>query len=235
MAKGQINVVESLVGYDWEPVASGLLAAGVCFAIYKLGLGAMNRAKEPLIPDEKMSFRNLSELLAEFIMGLGDGIMGKHNRKYLPFICTLFLYVLVMNLMGLVPGFSGPTDEIPRGLMFNAGIALTVFFLYNFWGIKEVGFKNYLKHFLGPVPAIAPLLFLIEIISHMFRPLTLSVRLAGNMTADHTVLSTFIDLTKVVIPVIFYGLGTFVSFIQAFVFTMLTMLYIGLATAHEEH
>jgi F-type H+-transporting ATPase subunit a len=85
------------------------------------------------------------------------------------------------------------------------------------------------------VPAIAPLLFLIEIISHMFRPLTLSVRLAGNMTADHTVLSTFIDLTKVVIPVIFYGLGTFVSFIQAFVFTMLTMLYIGLATAHEEH
>lgn len=235
MAAGQINFVSGIVGQNLEPLASGLIAAGVCYGLYKAGLAAMQKAPDKMIPDDNLSVRNMAEMFAEFVMGLGDGVMGKHNRKYLPFICTLFLYILVMNLMGLVPGFSGPTDELPGGLVYNAGIALVVFALYNYWGIKEVGLWNYLKHFLGPVPAIAPLIVIIELVSHVFRPLTLSVRLAGNMTADHAVLGTFIDITKVIVPVIFYGFGTFVCFMQAFVFTMLTMVYIALATAHEEH
>ena len=235
MAAGQINFLETVVGHAWEPIAAAFVAAGAVSFLFKTGSKKLNESDNSLVPDENFSIKNFADLITGFLFDLGDKVMGKHNRKYLPFVSTLFVYILSMNLMGLIPGLSGPTDEIPRGVMFNLGIAIVVLFMYNAWGIKEVGLKNYLKHFLGPVPAIAFILVPIEIVSHLFRPLTLSIRLAGNMTADHAVLSTFVGLTKIGVPLIFYGLGTFVCCVQAFVFTMLTMLYIGLATAHEEH
>ena len=193
----------------------------------------MKKSKTPLIPDEKLTVRNFAELVAEFILRLGDSTMGKHNRKHLPFLAIIFVYILLMNLMGLVPGFSGSTDGIPGGIFFNLGIALVVYVMYNYWGIKEVGFVHYAKHLLGPVWWLAPLILSIELVSHALRPLVLSIRLAGNMMADHLVLGIFTDLTKFIVPVVFYFLGVFVCFMQAFIFTILTMVYIALATEHE--
>lgn len=227
-------------------VAILLLVSGL-FALIRL-----KRATDPLLPAENLSIYGFFQYVCEFLFRLGDNVMGPENRKYLPFVGTIFIYILCMNLLGLVPGFIAPTGE----MAFNAGLAITVFIAYTYWGIREVGFVNYLKHMCGP--AFFPLVFSfswrllfdifvflfetvihlfifgVEVVSHLFRPVSLSLRLYGNMTADHSLLLVFTEMTKVGIPVIFYFLGIFVSFMQAFVFSMLTMIYIRLATAHEE-
>lgn len=233
MAGGSLNFIEAATSTEVEPILSALVALALVFVLFALGLKKLKTADNPLVPDDNLSARNFSELIAEFILRLGDSTMGKHNRKHLPFVAIIFVYILFMNLMGLVPGFSGSTDGIPSGVFFNLGIALIVYVMYNYWGIKEVGFIHYLKHLLGPVWWLAPLIFSIELVSHALRPLVLSIRLGGNMMADHLVLGIFTDLTKALIPVIFYFLGAFVCFMQAFIFTILTMVYIALATEHE--
>lgn len=232
MASGHsLNFLQTVVGSDLENLSSGVLSFALVSVAGIVAARKLKAKENPLVPDEKLTINNFFELVAQFVLVLGDGVMGKHNRKYLPFVGTIFIYILISNLLGLVPGFGGPTDSFT----FNMGIALVVFVFYNVWGIKEVGLVHYLKHFLGPVMFMAPLMIIIEIISHVARPLSLSLRLFGNMTGDHLVLAVFTDLTKFIIPVLFYGLGTFVCFMQAFVFMMLTMIYIRLAVAHEEH
>ena len=215
-------------------LVSVLLVAGVLLLVGFAARAKLQNAKNALIPEKRLTLRTFFEVLAEFMVWLGDAAMGKENRKYLPFAATLFIFLLSMNMLGLIPGFVMPTDRIA----VNAGLALLVFFLYNFWGIKEVGIGGYLKHMWGPVFAVGFFLFPIEIISHLIRPLSLTLRLFGNMTGDHIVLGVFTDLTRglyVPVPVVFYFLGTIVCFIQSFVFTLLTMIYIRLAVAHEEH
>lgn len=234
-----VNIVESLVCdsiegqacASSETLVSALFVALIIFAFVKRSRAQLALADRPLVPEKKLSARNMMELIAEFVLRLGDQMMGRRNRKYLPFVGTIFFYLLCMNLLGLIPGFSAPTDSFA----FNLGIASIVFVMYNYWGIKEVGIVGYIKHLWGPVWWIGWFVMMVEIISHFIRPISLSIRLFGNMTGDHMVLQAFTDMTKLIIPVIFYGLGTFVSFMQAFVFTLLTMLYIGFATAHEEH
>lgn len=225
-----VNFVEVLVGQRHEGLVSAAFIAVVLIVVSILARSRLEQHPIPLIPDSKLTLRNFFELVAQFLVNLSDNVMGHENRKYLPFVGTVFVYLLAMNLFGLIPGLSSPTDSIS----LNLGVALTVFILYNFWGVREMGIISYLKHFWGPIWWIGPLLFVVEIISHLVRPLSLSLRLYGNMTGDHMVLSIFTDLTKFAIPVIFYGLGTFVCFMQAFVFTLLTMVYIRFAVAHEE-
>jgi len=133
--------------------------------------------------------------------------------------------------LGLIPGFLPPTDNINT----NLAIALTVFVYYHIMGIKAHGVKNYLKHFMGPILWLGPLMIVIELIGHCVRPISLSLRLFGNITGDHLVLGIFSGLVPILVPVVFMALGLFVSFIQAFVFSLLSMIYINLATAHEEH
>ena len=247
--KHSFNFIEAATAPEAEPILSALLASAIVFLVFKVGLGKIRAAKNPLIPDKTLTIRNIGELATEFILGLGDNLMGRHNRRFLPFVATVFIYIFVMNVMGLVPGFSGPTDGIPGGVAFNLGIGLVVFFMYFYWGIKEIGLKATLKHMNAGMPVslhykkfpfmvIGALIFLIEVLSHALRPFTLSVRLGGNMMADHMVLGSFTDLTAgtiaFFIPVIFYFLGAFVCFMQAFVFTLLSMVYIGLATDHAE-
>ena len=173
------------------------------------------------------------------VVKLGDQVMGKENRRYLPFLASIFVFLLAMNFIGLIPGLSSPSDH--PGM--NLGLALIVFLSYHVWGIRELGFGKYLKHFCGPVDIhwgfwlAAPFFVALEAFSHCVRPLTLTVRLFGNMTADHAVLSAFTDLTRgawIPVPVIFYMFGALVCFIQAFVFTVLTMVYIRLAVSHGE-
>ena len=143
----------------------------------------------------------------------------------------LFTVVFTNNLIGLLPGFLPPTDN------FNTTLALGifVFLYYNYQGIRAQGIVGHIKHFMGPVWYLAILIFPIELISHTVRPLSLGLRLKGNMEGDHLVLSIFSGLVPYIVPIPFYVIGLFVCFMQAFVFTLLTMVYISLATAHHDH
>lgn len=185
-----------------------------------------------LVPPRKLNLRNFFEMLAEGLYGLVEGAMGPHNaRRFYPLVGTLFIFILFGNLIGLVPGFVTPNDTVKT----NAALALTVFALTHYYGVKEHGLGSYLKHFAGPMPVLAPLMVPIELIGHLARPLSLTFRLLGNMVADHKVLVTFTTLMPFIVPLPFYVLGILICFIQALVFVMLTMVYLGMAIEHEEH
>lgn len=182
-----------------------------------------------LIPERKLTFRNFFEIAAENLYKLTENVIGEHEAPhYFPVVATLFVFIFVSNLFGLIPGFLPPTDNLNTTLALGA----FVFLYYNFVGLRVHG-AAYLKHFLGPILWLAPLLFVIEVVSHVFRPISLALRLRGNIMGDHVVLTIFSDLVPLVVPVIFYGLGLFVAFVQAFVFCLLTMVYISLSTAHD--
>jgi F-type H+-transporting ATPase subunit a len=213
--------------------------------------GALARAQDPVTPGAELGAKNFAELLIQMVVNQSDQIIGPQGRKYVPFFATFFLFILFSNLMGLLPGFSPPTGNLNTTL----GLALCAFIGYNVIGVREQG-GAYFKHFIGPMTglpakgilgklAFLPVLlisamffFILEVFSHGFRPVSLSLRLFGNMMGDHEVIFAFINLTKVVVPVAFYAMGTRVSVIQAFVFTLLTMIYVALAISHghdEEH
>jgi F-type H+-transporting ATPase subunit a len=185
-------------------------------------------ASDPSIPDSGFSARNVAEVVTEMITGLAESIVGHDAHKYVPLFGSLFLFILVANLVGLLPGFTPPTDNFNVTL----GLGLVAFAAYNYYGVRAHGFA-YLKQFMGPLLLLAPLMIVVEVFSHLFRPASLAIRLFGNMFADHLLLGIFTDLTKLVVPVVFYVLGTFVSLVQALVFTLLTMVYVALAISHE--
>ncbi len=185
-----------------------------------------------IVPPRKMNLRNFFEYTAESVYGMVEGAMGEHNaKKFFPLIGALWMFILFGNLIGLIPGFVTPNDTLKT----NVGIAVMVFLLTHYYGVKEHGAWPYLKHFFGPSPALAWLIFPIELISHFARPLSLSVRLLGNMMADHKVVMSFFALVPILVPLPFMLLGLLVCLIQALVFCTLTMVYIGMAIEHEEH
>ncbi len=189
-------------------------------------------ADQGLVPPRKMNLRNFFEYTAESLYGMVEGAMGEKNAaKFLPLIGALWLFILFGNMIGLIPGFITPMDTLKT----NVGISVMVFLLTHYYGIKEHGFFPYFKHFMGPSIALAPLIFPIELISHFARPLSLAVRLLGNMMADHKVVMSFFALVPILVPIPFMLLGLLVCFIQALVFCTLTMVYIGMAVEHEEH
>ena len=171
------------------------------------------------------------EALYKFFEGQAHDALEHGSTRYVPFIGTLFIFILFMNLIGIIPGFESPTmtPAVPCGL------AVCVFLYYNYMGFREQGIGKYLAHFAGPVWYLAPLMIPIEIISHLSRPLSLTVRLFGNMFAGEKVTLTFLTLTYFAVPVIFMGLHVFVAFLQAFIFMLLSIIYIAGAVAHEEH
>jgi F-type H+-transporting ATPase subunit a len=173
--------------------------------------------------------QHILELTYEFFRASAEEIAGHGGPKYLAFFGTIFIFILFLNLIGLIPGFDSPT-MYP---MVPLGFAVATFFFYHAAGIKQLG-PRYIKQFMGPMLALAPFMFLIEIISHFARPLSLTVRLYANMFAGEEVYLTVTSLTKLVIPIIFIGLHLFVSFLQAYVFMLLAMVYVGGAIA-EEH
>ena len=189
---------------------------------------ALNKSKDPAIPEERLGSRNVMELLVDMVVGLSDSIIGKKGRKYVSLFGSLFIFILLANLLGLVPGFTPPTSD----WWANLGLGLIVFVAYNFWGVQANG-GHYFKQFVGPMVILAPLFIVIELFSHAFRPMSLSIRLYGNMFGDHLVLEIFSGLTKVIVPVVFYLLGTLVSVIQAAVFTILSIIYVAMAISHE--
>jgi len=234
MSEG-FNFINKLLHTEEPALPTALLVVGGLVVLGRRALLQHERAQEPLVPEPRLTIRHLFDVFATFILWLGDKAMGEQNRKYLPFVGTLFLYLVSMNLLGLVPGFSSPTSQF----QINLGLALTVFALYTYWGVREVGLVGYFHHLWcfglrGPLIFLGIMIFPIELLSQVFRPITLSARLFGNMTADHIALSVFTELVPVIVPVLFLLLGTVIAVMQAFVFTLLTMIYIRLGVTHEE-
>jgi len=207
-------------------VLAGLVISGLYYR------SKTANADASVIPDKGFTYRNLIELYGSFIYAQARAVLGEKDApKYYSFVATMFIVIFLSNMIGLIPGFLPPTESI------NTTLALGIFsFLYfNFKGCKELGTLNYLKHFAGPLWYMAILIFPIEIISTCIRPISLALRLYGNMYGDHMVLGTFSNLAPLLVPIVFMVLGMLVSFIQAYVFTMLSMVYISLATAHHDH
>jgi F-type H+-transporting ATPase subunit a len=190
-----------------------------------------------IVPDEGVTFRNVAEVLVDAIASLARDIMGDEWRSYFPLVGTIFVFILVSNLMGMVPGLGGATSDVNT----TTAWAIISFAAYNYVGIKKHGFW-YINQFMGPsffsvklfgreihVRPLSPLFLPLELFLHAARILTLSVRLLANMFADHTVVAVWITLVPIAIPAVFMGLGMLVAVLQAFVFSLLTMIYIGLA------
>lgn len=209
-------------------VVMALILVGAIFARLQLNK-AIKREDQGLIPDSKLTFRNFYDILAEKLYGLAESVMGKHNAElYFPIVGVLFIYIFSSNLIGMIPGFLPPTDNLNTTFALGA----FVFIYYNYVGIKTSGIA-YFKHFLGPVLWLSPLILVVEIASHVFRPISLGLRLRGNIMGDHVVLGIFNSLTPYLVPVVFYGIGLFVCLIQAFVFCLMTMVYISLSATHD--
>ncbi len=190
---------------------------------------AMNEPEGAMVPEEKLTYRNFFEIVAEQIYKFTESVIGHHDTPtYFPMIGTLFVYIFSCNIIGLVPGLLPPTDNMNTTL----ALGVFVFLYYNYAGIRANG-AAYFKHFLGPVAFLAPLMLVIEIASHVFRPLSLALRLRGNIMGDHIVLGAFSSLVPYLLPMVFMALGVFVAFIQAFVFCLMTMVYISMSTAHD--
>ena len=168
------------------------------------------------------------ELAYDFFHASSEEVVGHEGPRYLAFFGTIFIFILCCNLIGIIPGFDSPTMYA----MVPLGFAVCTFLFYHYTGLKEHG-PAYFKQFFGPFLLMAPLMLLIEIISHFARMLSLTVRLFANMFAGEQVYLTFIALTKVIVPVAFIGLHTFVAFLQAYIFMLLAMVYVGGAVSHE--
>jgi len=186
-----------------------------------------------IVPSARLTLRNFFELFTEMILQFLNDIIGHRGREFLPLIGTLGFFILFSNLLGLIPGFLPPTDNLNT----TVACALVVFLATHYYGVKAHGFK-YLKHFLGPVLWLAPLFVIIEIISHLARVLSLSMRLFGNIMADHMLLSLTLltpSLLVLLLPPLAMFMGVFVSLIQTFIFMLLSMVYISLAIEESEH
>ena len=166
--------------------------------------------------------QNLMETVVTGIEGLIEETMGEEGRPFFPLIATFALFILVSNLIALIPGFYPPTANLNT----NAALALIVFFMTHIIGFKKHGMA-YLKHFMGPIIWLAPLMFIIEIIGHLARPLSLTLRLFGNMYGHEIVLMIFLALVPLFLPIPMMLMGVLVAFIQTFVFTLLAMIYIA--------
>jgi F-type H+-transporting ATPase subunit a len=240
----------ALLPHDWQTIIQQHTFFALISALFVLffawrGRAALARAQDPTIPASDLGARNIAELLVGLVVSQRDAVIGRQGRKFVPYFGTFFLFILFSNLIGLLPGFAPPTSNLNT----TVGLALISFVGYNVIGFKEMG-TGYLKHFVGPMTglpaqsflgklAFVPLLllsvtffFVLELVSHLFRPVSLALRLFGNMMGDHIVIEVFMDLTKLVVPVIFYALGTLVSVIQAAVFMLLSMIYVSLAISH---
>jgi len=190
------------------------------------------------LPDEGVSLRNIFEVLVEALADQGRSIIGENYRSYFPLVGAIFFFILIGNVSGLIPGLAEPTTG---NVNTAAAWAVISFVTYNVVGIRQHGWK-YIYQFMGPalmnlniggkeyhVRVLTPIFLPLELVLHLARIITLTVRLIANMFADHAVVAVWIGLVPIVIPAIFMGLGLFVAFLQAFVFALLTMIYIGQA------
>ncbi|MDF1877190.1 F0F1 ATP synthase subunit A [Sulfurimonas sp. SAG-AH-194-L11] len=201
-----------------------LLSAGIALLLVRVAMSNLQ-----LVPK---GTQNLMEAYIGGVLQMGADVMGREPaRRYLPLVATIGLFVGIANLIGVIPGFEAPTAFLEMPLT----LALVVFVYYNFEGIRRQGVIKYFKHFLGPVWWLYWLMFPIEIVSHFSRLVSLSFRLFGNVKGDDMFLMVILMLAPWILPMIPFALLTFMAFLQAFIFMMLTYVYLGGAVTIEEH
>lgn len=201
-----------------------LLAAGIALVLVKMAMSNLQ-----VVP---RGAQNVMEAYISGVLKMGTDVMGKDNAsRYLPLVATIGLFVGIANMIGIVPGFESPTAILD----FALTLAISVFLYYNFEGIRRQGVVNYFKHFMGPVWWLAWLMFPIEIVSHFSRLVSLSFRLFGNVKGDDMFLMVILMLAPWFLPMIPFALLTFMAFLQAFIFMMLTYVYLAGAIAVDDH
>ncbi|HVO81138.1 MAG TPA: F0F1 ATP synthase subunit A [Terriglobales bacterium] len=212
--------------YPQAPITNAV-AMQVLVFVFLLILFALVRSR--LSVDKPGALQHVFEGVHGFIVGQSHEIIGHHSEGFTPFLVALGLFILLCNLLGVIPGFESPT-AVP---IVPLGCAVTAFIYYQTQGFKHHGIA-YLKHFAGPMWWLAPIMLPIEIISHLARMLSLTVRLFANMFAGDMVTLVFFSLFPIGLPIAFLGLHVFVSFLQAYIFVLLTTVYLAGAVA-EEH
>lgn len=216
------------VGETYAHVATaGIVSTGLILATV-VARAQLGKGDAAVVPAGRLSVRGFFEFITEFIQGLVDMVIGEHGRAFVPMFAAVFTFVLINNVVGMLPGMSPATENLNTTL----AMGFFMFIAYNIFGIKENGL-SYLKHFLGPIWWLIPLMLVVEVISHIVRPISLGLRLANVLRGDHTVVGIFLDIFPIGLPIPFYLLGLFVACVQAFVFTLLSMVYVALATAHD--
>jgi len=230
------DALQHNLGISWV-VQAALLAAALLILASVLVRRRLAATGGGVIPDEGITLRNVFEVIVEGLSGLAAQTIGPEWRKYFPLIGSIFFFILLSNLLGLIPTVGGATSDVNT----NFAWAILAWCTYTIAGIQHHGAWGYLKKFMGPsfdlhiggkhlhVPLLAPLMLLIELPLDLARMATLTIRLLANMFADHTVVAVWLGLVPIVIPAVFLGLGIVVCVIQAFVFALLTTIYIGLA------
>ena len=218
------------IGIDPRPILDMIIVAAVLIGL-AWWLGKPFRETQMLEPSGRLDKDHFAVTVVEGILNFLSGIIqhGIGPRPLLPLLGTYGLFILFLNLAGLVPGFNPPTDQFNITFAF----AIVVFLLTHTLGIRQHG-AGYIKQFIGPMPLMAPLMFPVELISHLVRPMSLSIRLLGNMTGDHKVVLIFSSILALGLPVPFMGLGILISVLQAFVFVLLSAIYFEVAMS-EAH
>src|SRR5438093_5091750 len=211
------NSLTSLAGMPPEArpwanfITMQLLVAAIILLLFAI-------LRPRLSADRPGRLQHTLELVHGFLNDQAEEQVGHNGHHYIAFFGTIFIYILFCNLIGVIPGFESPTmvPSVP------AGCAVAAFFYYNAAGIQSNGLGKYLAHFAGPMLLLAPLMIPIELVSHMARPLSLTIRLFANMFAGEKVTMVFLSLTYFLVPAVFMGLHVFVSFLQAYIFMLLT-------------
>ncbi|MDD3770034.1 F0F1 ATP synthase subunit A [Sulfuricurvum sp. IAE1] len=224
---GELFTFFGLISHDHSFIflTHMLLTAAIVLVIAKMATSNLR-----LVPS---GAQNVMEAYLSGVLAMGADVMGKAEaRRYLPLVATIGLFVGIANIIGVIPGFEAPSAFLD----FTLALALVVFVYYNFEGIRRNGLISYFKHFMGPVWWLAWLMFPIEIVSHISRIISLSFRLFGNVKGDDMFLMVILMLAPWLLPMIPFALLTFMAFLQAFIFMMLTYVYLGGAVLlHDEH
>jgi F-type H+-transporting ATPase subunit a len=211
-------------------VSNAIIVSFILLVVVILGYRQLRKTEDDIVPASGLTFRNFVELIVEAISGIVTEAMGPRGKEFVLLVGTLALFILFNNLSGLVPGFLPSTDNVNT----TFACSLTVFVMTHYYGVREHGIR-YLKQFVGPFWWLAWLMIPVELIGHIARPLSLGLRLFGNITGDHIVTAIFFSLVPLLIPLLMMILGLFVAFVQTFVFMMLSMAYFSGAISHEEH
>ncbi len=237
--KAVLPSIYNLLGLTWHEPAPGelIIPAHVVWAIMLMVIctAGVLLLRGKLSVDRPSKGQQLLEIVVEQIRSLLDQVVGPYGRRYVPVVGSFAVFILIGNLMGLVPGLGAPTESIN----VTGALGITSFLYYITTGFRQQGIK-YLKHFTGGLtgamlPTLGILIFVVEIISNSVRPVTLSLRLYVNMFADHQIAGVFLKLSPWLIPIFTIVLGVFVAFVQTFIFIMLSMVYLSETVPHEEH
>ena len=222
----------NLIPHEYSHISYTIIVIVLLMIIAILGTRALRKeSKKYFIPEGKLTFRSAGEMIVEGILKIVKDNMGPRGPEFMMIIGTLALFIFLSNVLGLVPGFHSPTASLNT----TAACAITVFFLTHYYGFREHGIK-YIKHFTGPIIWLAPLMFPIELIGHFVRPVSLSIRLFGNIFGDHYVYAIVLGMVSLplLFPLPLMVLGLFVAIVQTLVFILLSMAYFA-GAIEEEH